>query len=59
MLEVSGTIFHLTRLMSEVNNNEAAQIAKEVNAQFMQPQNAGLVAFLQVIFLCALNVGIK
>ena len=34
--------------MSEVDNSEAAIIAKEVNAQFMQPQNAGLVSFLEV-----------
>ena len=34
--------------MSEVDNSEAAIIAKEVNAQFMQPQNASLVSFLEV-----------
>ena len=34
-----------TRLMSTVQTSEAAIIAKEVNAQFLQPQNAGLVAF--------------
>jgi len=34
--------------MSEVDNSEAAIIAKEVNAQFMQPQIAGLVSILEV-----------
>ena len=37
-----------TRLMSTVQTSEAAIIAKEVNVKILQPQNVGLVAFLEV-----------
>ena len=48
LFKISTYLALSTRLMSEVDNSEAAIIAKEVNAQFMQPQNAGLVSFLEV-----------